>query len=228
MKKNLIALALLFSPVLFADVLPGDIAIVSVNSDNNDSFQFVALSDIAAGEAIRFTDNGILDDGTFRTGEGYKEWSYISTLIAGTVVRFDGTSFDIGTTGTSGIYSASASGDELIAYDGTDQTSILFAMHYANTTSWLTGTGDPGTTNSYEPAFGYTFIPGSMDNYVYSGITSGTQNAILTAILDPSNWTGDSSPASDLIFNGTFTIVPEPAALSLSLLCSCAFFRRRQ
>jgi len=52
----------------------GDIAIIGMNADNPDEFTFVALVDIAAGEEIRFTDNGWLSSTTpesFRAGEGY-------------------------------------------------------------------------------------------------------------------------------------------------------------
>ena len=53
----------------------GDIAIISMNADTNKTFAFVSLVDIPAGEVIKFTDNGWLSAGGFRTGEGILTWT---------------------------------------------------------------------------------------------------------------------------------------------------------
>ncbi len=54
-----------------AAVVLGDIAIVRFNTANPDQFSFVALSNIAAGDVINFTDNGWqTSSASFRTGEG--------------------------------------------------------------------------------------------------------------------------------------------------------------
>ena len=49
----------------------GDLVIVLVNADGDDSFAFTPLIPLEAGTEIRFTDNGVSDaSGTFVLNEG--------------------------------------------------------------------------------------------------------------------------------------------------------------
>ena len=73
MKKNLYTLLFyLLSFSSFAQLNPGDIAIISYNADGVEEFSFVATVDIPGGEILKFTDNGWLNAGSFRGGEGWE------------------------------------------------------------------------------------------------------------------------------------------------------------
>ncbi|NJM54781.1 MAG: hypothetical protein HC841_01585 [Verrucomicrobiae bacterium] len=72
----------------------GSIAFTAVQSDNvggfnGDAFQFVLLTDVAAGTTIFFTDGGFrTDNNAFRTNENVVRWVAQSNLTAGTVITF--------------------------------------------------------------------------------------------------------------------------------------------
>ena len=75
----------------------GDIAIIGVNTDGDDSFSFVALANIAPGETIFFTDNAYVSDldgmgnPGLRGTEGTLQYTVPAAgLAAGQVVSFTG------------------------------------------------------------------------------------------------------------------------------------------
>jgi predicted extracellular nuclease len=69
----------------------GGLAFVGFNADGADGFAVVALTDIAAGEVIIFTDNE-WSGSAFNTGEGVLTWTVASAIAAGTVINFAATS----------------------------------------------------------------------------------------------------------------------------------------
>jgi hypothetical protein len=186
----------------------GDIAIVGFNSDDPDKFAFVALTDIAAGEVISFTDNGWLAAGGFRSGEGTVSWTApVGGVTAGTVITWEGgVGFSVGSGGTGGPL-FSASGDQLIAYQGPAATpTLLYAVNdegagwQADATSSNTSALPTGLVNGDTAVA----LP-ELDNYAYTGPTSGTKAELLAAIGNPANWTGgDTLPAG--AFPTSFTV----------------------
>ncbi|MDY7021431.1 MAG: endonuclease/exonuclease/phosphatase, partial [Cyanobacteriota bacterium] len=114
----------------------GDIAIIGVNTDNPDSFNFVPLTDINAGTEIFFTDNGVFSDGTFRANEGIVKYTAPSALSAGTVVEFTGISGDF--TEEDAGFALSASGDQVIAYQGTSASPNFVYAVQTNSTEFQT------------------------------------------------------------------------------------------
>ncbi|MFY0628568.1 MAG: BspA family leucine-rich repeat surface protein, partial [Reichenbachiella sp.] len=119
----------LYSPTT---LLEGDIAFTMMNtSDTNDEFAFVALANMDAGTEIWFTDKG-WDNGLFRpstTSEGYLHFVASTTIEArdqilinpGTLIAYNVT--DATTAGTLtepfGTFSIPATGDQILAFQGT-------------------------------------------------------------------------------------------------------------
>ncbi len=189
----------------------GDIALIGFKSDNPDDFSFLVLTDIPAGEAILFTDNGALADGSLRSGEGTLRWTAPSDLPAGTVVSLlaDAVQFDA----ISGSLALSSSGDQILAYQDDAGTPVfLFALH-------SNGTGfDADATSSNTSALpaGLTLGESAVavpeaDNISYTGPTTGTAAELRAAIGDVNNWTADDTsytppPAS-------FVVTPDAPAV---------------
>lgn len=178
---------------------PGDLAIVGVNADNPDTFSFVLLTDIAAGTEIFFTDNGVFADGSFRATEGVLQYTAPSALAAGTVIEYTDTNPDF--TADSGSFALSASGDQIIAYQGTlTNPTFIYALNSEGSAVWQTD-----ATSSNTSALPTGLVNGEtavaleeVDNAVYGGPTAGTQTELLAAISDPSNWSGDNNTRQTL------------------------------
>ncbi len=175
----------------------GDIAIINVNVDDPDSFAFVVLTDIEAGTQISFTDNGWNGTG-FRTGEGVYTYTFTQAVSAGTVINC---------TGVTGI-SLSASGDSLIAYQGTAAApTLLYAVDLADGNGVFAASATNSNTSGLPTglSLGQTAVALPQDNVAYNGPTSGTKAEILAAIANPANWTGDDA-ARQTPTSGPFSI----------------------
>ncbi len=181
---------------------PGDIAIIGVGCDAPDSYSFVALVDLEAGTVINFTDNGVKSDGTIRSGEGTEVWTAQAAVSAGTVVAL---------TGLTGL---SSSGDQVVAYQGTEQSPTYIYIAMANSSVFQVGSDDSNQSDLPTGLInGTTAVAAGAgagdeeeyDNVWYSGdVTSGTKAELLAAISNNANWTGDNSSYSPK--SGSFTV----------------------
>lgn len=198
MTKKYFALSfsLFLSTFSFAALSPGDIAIVQYNADGTDDFAFVALVDIPANEEIKFTDNGWKADDTFKTNEGIITW----TAPAGGVTARDvvtitmSPSATVGTVTKSGIFNFLATGDQLIAYQGT--SSMIAAINNEGAGVWQTDS--PNTSESKLPLGLRDGIEAlalsEVDNARFTGdVTTGTKEELLAAINDRANWVGSDT-----------------------------------
>ncbi len=117
-----------------ANVSPGDIAIIGFQADSPDKLAFVVLNQIAAGETIRFTDSGWYSSGSFRANEGGIEFTASTNLTPGTVISranpFTSGDWNTNNSGLgSGGFSLSASGDQIIAFQGdASSPNMIFAV----------------------------------------------------------------------------------------------------
>ncbi|MGD1702130.1 DUF4347 domain-containing protein [Dapis sp. BLCC M229] len=185
---------------------PGDIAFVQYNADGTDNFKFVALVDIPASEEIKFTDKGWLGDNSgFRTSEGIVTWTApAGGISAGTIVEIDNTpSASVGTVSGSSLNFA-ATGDQIIAYQGTNTPIAALnnegaATWQADATSTTTSALPQGLVNGTNAV-----AINEIDNVIYTGITTGDNATLLAAINDSANWTGSNS--TNQTFTGNFTI----------------------
>ena len=194
----------------------GDIVFTAYESDsstaNGKYFEFVLLTDVAAGSSIYFTDNGYrTDTGTFRTIEEFLRWTAQTDLPAGTKVAFllenDGANAAsaewtnvtyFGTESTVAAINFSTSGDQIHAfidpvfgsYDSLGGTPIAsldasggYVAPYTDTGS-ANQTGLPGGLS-----VGVTAIAiGNFDNGRYAGTLTGTPDQIRAAVNDVTNW----------------------------------------
>ena len=211
--KSLLSTALLLASFYAcAQLAAGDVAFVLYNSDNPDSFAFVALTDIADTEDIVFTDNGWQSSGSFRSGEQELTWSPpIGGITAGTVVTINNGVPTTGTvSGNAPLFSVT--GDQLFAFQGTLASPTLLAGIQMN------GAWDADATsanNSAEPPAlsgnntSFDLFP-EVDNAAYNASTlMGDQATLLAAINNAANWNTDNT--SNLTFSSTFTVLGSPS-----------------
>jgi uncharacterized repeat protein (TIGR01451 family) len=206
-----IALALILALLLLltshvaaagTDLQPGDIAIIGFNADNPDEFAFVLLTDVAASTTITFTDNGWQADNTFRGNEGHSVWTAATALSAGAVVN-----------APVGTMAFSASGDQILAYQGADSSpSFIYAVN-SEGTGWQS---DATSSNTSALPSGLTdgataIALNEIDNAKYDvgNGTAGTKAALLALISNNANWVGSDSARQDLAF-APFTVTTGP------------------
>ncbi len=201
----IVPLPLAAAPVVAPDVTTlaaGDIAIVGYNADDPDQFAFVLLVNVTAGTQINFTDNGWLASGAFRSGEGTLTWTAPTDLCAGTII-------DPGV----GSMQFSTSGDQVLAYQGmASSPTFIYALNNEGAGVW-----QDDATNSNTSALptglsnGTTAIAlNEIDNAVYGGtVTSGTKAALLSAISNPTNWSGSDSTRQTMPA-GPYTVTDAP------------------
>jgi len=180
----------------------GDIAIIGFNYDNPDEFAFVVLVEVEATSQINFTDNGVMSDGSFRTGEGIVIWTAPSSgpLAAGTVVGISNDGAWAATVGTAEPPASgpafSGSGDQIIAYQGSESNPTFIYALNSEGTGW-----QADATNSNTSALPPGLVDGTsavaldeIDNAVYNEtLTTGSRTALLSAISNKDNWNGDNS-----------------------------------
>ncbi len=210
--KAFFTAAVLCLPLAANAINPGDIAIIGIYTDAPDKTAFVALANLPAGTTINFTDEGWKSSGGFRSGESHISWTApAGGVAAGTVVSLD-------------MSDLSNSGDQVIAYTGT-QTSPTFIFALNNDgSSWASN-----ATSNNNSALPTGLINGSnaialneKDNAAYTGITSGTASALLAAIANKANWTGSDSstpvwPSSFTVISGTTSSAANSSKSSSSI-----------
>ncbi len=193
----------------------GDIVVLAYQADNPDQFVFFVMADINPGTRISFTDNGwngAASTPALSSNENTIVWEAPLTGVeAGTVITFtDGSDFSLGAKISGSFNGASASGDQLLIYQGTSSSpTFIFGF---STNTWIT-TGTPTSNTSYLPpglvnGVSARDFASHQDNSYYTPVsTTGTSVAeIRAAILDVANWTRGgtrypSLPAWDFILN---------------------------
>ena len=183
-------------------LLAGDMAIVLIQSDAPDAFEWMSFVDLEANTVIKFSENAIQSDGRLKSNEGTITFTASSAISKGVVQRwYSGTTDD--QYSTSGSVAFSASGDQVIAYqESGENKTFLYYAGFAKATT-VTTSEDPSTNTSYVPSGlstgAYTVIDmGSTDNYYYntSNGASGTASELLASIGATSNWTASSDAIS--------------------------------
>lgn len=177
MLKKLIALAAVAAVTLPAQATlsAGDIALIGrINNGTPDSFAFVALSNIGAGEVIYFTDNGWTGTG-FRgasatDGDGNENltrWTAASAVAAGTIVASTSSGFT-----TSGAIAGTSSGSyaNLALGQGAEQ---IYAFQGAASNPLFTTAAQ---THLYllDDSNGFEVATSSSTGGVASGLVQGT------------------------------------------------------
>lgn len=219
-----------------AELQPGDVAVVAVNTGGSDDFAWVALRDLPAGTVLNFTDSSV-SNGCFRWSEHFNvrgipgplTWSATGTVVAGSVVRFDGLNLEWSSGAIGGrVPDLSGSGDQLIVYSGMIASNgafaapwfgdpavarMLFAVNIANS-GWDNVTGG-STALSFVPpglsAAGATALHlGSKANAYYAGPLRGTPEALRAAMAVPSNWVTSNSAFVSASWPAAFEVLRYP------------------
>ncbi|MBN8589620.1 MAG: T9SS type A sorting domain-containing protein [Rhodothermia bacterium] len=213
MKKIVTILFLLFAVNVWnvqaqTTLAAGQLVVLGFNMDDPDQVSFMPLVDIAAGTVIKFTDNGWTSAGAFRTAEGIITYTAPSAVTAGTIITFTNPVASPFT--SSGSFLFSASGDQLLVYQGAEATpTFLFAINnegsawQADATNANTSAIPTGLTNGTNAVA----LP-ELDNYIYTGPT-GNVTQILENVTDPANWTG-----SETVYQTMPTTSPLPIELA--------------
>ena len=178
----------------------GDISITGFNFDNPDELSFVLLTDIVADTEIKFTDNGIRNDGSFLTGEGIYTWTAQQGYSVGSVVTLS----DLGNIA---FYSC---GDQIVVYQGSESNpAFLFALNSQGNGFQTNATSESNSALPPELVEGETAIALSeIDNASYVGQTTGTKTELLAAISNQANWTGSNTNRQTLA-SDPFTVSAE-------------------
>jgi len=184
-----------------SDLSPGDIAIVAFNADNPDALAFVALTNIASGTEINFTDNGWLAGGGFRDAEGAFTWTAPADVTAGTVIQptVNGPAF-------------STAGDQIFAYQGTATSpEFIYGVQFAAET-WdsdatsSTTSALPAALTEGETAVAVGQGAEEIDNAYYAGPTAGDPATLRAAIGDTANWTASSTRVDEVNWPDAFNV----------------------
>lgn len=228
-------LALIFSGFATAQLSPGDIAFMGMQTDNPDAFAFVTLTEIPGNTAINFTDNGWSGTALF-TNENTMTWTAPAGGVPfGTVIIIkDDTSgatngiLEGPGTITGALAQLSVSGDQILAYVGSSSSPEFIAAISNNLfleTCNTTGTGNTNNTCLPSPlveGINAISVPGEAteaDNiFVDFNDFIGSVADILAIIMDPENWTYDNEPDvagyqawPDWVFT---VITPDPSEIS--------------
>lgn len=186
-------------------LVPGDIAILGINTDDLLSAQrwsFVVMRNISAGTTIRFTDASINADGSFYTStsnEGHMTWTTQANIPGGRVfivtnnnttngnasmTDLQGNNY-LGVSGTVGGTTSAfgSSGDQLMVYQGPVGVSSTATFIYALTTSHSSQNAGEGqwvaSGEVNQPSLSYA--PPSLSSQFQAVLTNSANSSLTNA-----------------------------------------------
>ncbi len=241
MRRSLLAAAAAVCSTCTYALDSGDLAFTAFNADE-DGWAVVALTDLAAGTTIHFTERGWDgNSGRFLGREASYTWLLDGgDVAAGSVVRFAAVnsasrSASSGSLSASGTANLSASGESLFAYLGATPDAPDGFLAALSTEGF---SGGQLFATGLAPGSGAIALPDGADYAEYTGPRSGAASFADYGglINDAANWlaetSGDfSSRAPQLgVFEVAAAPVPEPssyAVLLAGLTCLVATARCR-
>lgn len=201
-----------------AQISPGEIAIIGINGDGNDSFTWIVLTDIAGSQEIYFTEEGWGNGSWIGSGETHMLYTApAGGLSCGDIIHCEESPSDVFTCSQGTLVLALGTGysntgdDQILAYLSTTGPApavpnFIAGIHtdyspsnYDAGTTWSDATGT-GPLRSMEP-LGLTNAvnclsifpaPGpELDNSKYTGPLSGASASVLADIMNLANWSSD-------------------------------------
>jgi hypothetical protein len=149
------------------------------------------MNTIAGGTQISFTDNA-WTGAALNTNENTGIYSSpAGGLAKGNVITIEGTTVTGGGTMSSGLTGLSASGEQILAYQGTSSSPNFIAG--VSSTDWIS-TGTTTSNSSYLPSPLAVYInaisfSSEEDNGYYSGPSILANGAVAAFICNSANWT---------------------------------------
>ncbi len=171
----------------------GSIAFTGYNGDGNDNLSFVALTGIAAGTVINFTDNA-WNGTSFSSSESVFQWTATGDVAAGTIIDInnigDGTlGTNVGSVKFTNTANTGLSNDSEVIYAFTGTTGAPTFLAAISNVGY--GTSD-GSLNNTGLAAGSTAVSftGGLDIMAYNGVRTGQADfaGYLSSINNPANW----------------------------------------
>lgn len=204
------------------DLMPGDLAIVSFNSDAPDTFTTVALVPIAPGTQLFFTDRPWSGSEFVTSSEGVLLFSATDLIPAGSQFYYPNDEEVLGIwSKVSGSFNLATSGDQILIYCGTAESpNFLYAL---SNNGWLEDGEVVSSTTSALPdglvAANATVLLSPVDNQYYNGSGIGTRTSLLDSIAQAANWNGfDSLPVPVIAVE--FTVLPDTSYPTTSAAAS--------
>lgn len=238
LRRTILSLAaLLAGPVAEADVAPGAIVVIRVNSQTPyDSFTWLALQDIQAGDTIRWTDSSW---GAIPSDEGRYGWNPGETANFVLAEGF----IPAGTMGDVVTGAMLADRDQLFFYTGSgpgarpsagSEADVGFVWGMTWGGDWL-DSGAVLNSASYAPV-GLTNLGMAMaldvgTHWYYQGPLTGSTQELFDLIRNPDNWGTTASTGTtwaEVVAAEASSTVPEPAtAAAVAALAVLAATIRR-
>jgi hypothetical protein len=207
------------------DVASVNIAFVGFNGDGTDNLAFLAVSDLAAGTVIHFT-NGEWAGSSFNMtgvigGAGMWSWTAGTDIAAGTVVTMDALATGSATSNLGTVTLLSATPPDLqedsfevvYAYLGTPEAPSSFLSAITNSSTFVLNGAVLAGTNLI-PGVNAIALGGSdTDIAYYNGPRHGfaTYEEYLSSINNAANWVKQENFAVDNSVDGVFPDAPFPA-----------------
>ena len=182
----------------------GDLAFVSYNFDNPDTWSLLSFTTIPVGTQIKFTDNGWLASGGFRANEGTITIEFTQEVACGVefIVEPGNGAFDLNggkvadQIDASGSLALSGSGDQILAYQGEDSNPSFITALHSNGSGW-----ESDATSSNTSAVPTGLVDGEtavaipeVDNAQYNcSLVSGDASSLRMSINNGANWDGNNS-----------------------------------
>lgn len=208
-------LLLVFSGVTHGQsvLLPGDIAIVSVNSTNH-SFDFVPLVDIEKGTSIWFTD-GKWDSESTTLEDGVEiEVLFLSSVRAGTNIHINSVSDP--RIELMGHFQFSEGENRIFTYQKEEGIHrFIYGLGWGSADVWSSYLKEGFDIPQSISLENKTVLRlGLNNNYQYhlKNGASGTSKMLLSFISDPSKWVGRDKKAYSS-FGTTFRLLTPPVVL---------------
>jgi hypothetical protein len=193
-------------------LLPGDVAIVSFNSDAPDSLTAVALAGVPAGSTLFFSDRPWTGaDMSAGSAEGELTFAVSAAIPAGSTWHYpDGGAAYGAWTQSAGSFNLATAGDQILVYCGSSSTP--FFLHGVSNNGWLKGTDTISSTTSFLPdtlnnSRAYATLP-SLDNQYYDGPSAGTKAFLLDSVSRAGHWAASDPAPVDIgnfVVDGTTT-----------------------
>ncbi|KAF0196257.1 MAG: hypothetical protein FD166_2559 [Bacteroidetes bacterium] len=176
---------------VFSALAAGDILFIGYGTDDPDKFAFLTNAAIPEGTQITFTDNAYTGS-ALATNEGSTVWTAPAGGIAkGNVVSIQGTTVTGGGSVGANTMALSASGDQILAYQGSSSSPSFVAG--VSSFGWIS-TGSTTSNTSYLPsplAVYSTAVSFATeeDNGFYTGPSTLANGAAASLICNSANWT---------------------------------------